>query len=149
MILKQANIWDEPDLSYICITTNATVKANGELVMGAGVALQAKKRVPGIAEKWGADLRATRMENRAYGMMLKHGKYLAFQTKLFWRDKAKLHIIKHSAQALEKLARSCPDITFGLPFPGIGYGQLNPKDVLPLLESLPDNVIVFHTQPLE
>lgn len=149
MILKQANIWDEPDLKYICITTNATIKANGELVMGAGTAFQAKKRMPDIALQWGQQLRAAGLENRMYGLFLKYNNYLAFQTKIFWRDKSNLHIIKNSVKDLDQIARHFPKARFGLPFPGIGYGQLSPKDVLPLLESLPDNVIVFHTQPLE
>ena len=41
MIEKKGNIF-ESNCSVICITTNGIVKANGEVVMGAGVALYAK-----------------------------------------------------------------------------------------------------------
>ena len=50
------NIWDYYDKGHwIVITTNGTVKKNGENVMGAGIAKQASQRFPTLP-KWCGDL---------------------------------------------------------------------------------------------
>ena len=41
----------------LCITTNGSVKANGELVMGRGIALEAAQRFPGMAFHLGRQVR--------------------------------------------------------------------------------------------
>lgn len=49
------DIWDYHSKGrWIVITTNGTVKNNGEAVMGRGVALQAKQRFPQLPKKVGS-----------------------------------------------------------------------------------------------
>jgi hypothetical protein len=46
----KANIWTYWGVAdALCITTNGSVKSNGELVMGRGIALEAAQRFPGMA----------------------------------------------------------------------------------------------------
>jgi len=44
---------------------------------------------------------------------------------------------------LKFLATLFDDCIFGLPFPAINNGGLTKEVVLPIIESLPDNVLVF------
>lgn len=145
MLLKHGNIWQDFDqLDYVCITTNAIAKANGSLVMGAGVALDADKHNSNLKVEFGRQLRERGLFNKFYGLLLAEEKYIAFQTKYHWRDNSPLELVARSTDMLRRLALKYPDRTFGLPFPGISNGKLNPKDVYPILKQLPDNVIVYH-----
>lgn len=54
MRLAQGNIWsvfEQADL--FLVTTNATLNRQGALVMGAGIARQARDRFPGLDQKLG------------------------------------------------------------------------------------------------
>ena len=150
MLLKQSNIWTDFDqLDYVCITTNAIVKANGNLVMGAGIALDADKHNPNLKVEFGRQIRERGLSNQFYGLLLAEEKYIAFQTKYHWRNDSPLELVARSIDMLRRLALKYPNCTFGLPFPGISNGKLNPKDVHPLLLQLPDNVTVYHLVNLE
>ncbi|KKK48761.1 hypothetical protein LCGC14_3141900, partial [marine sediment metagenome] len=51
------NIWNFHEQGHwIVITTNGTVKANGEAVMGRGVALQAKRKFPALPKLLGKQI---------------------------------------------------------------------------------------------
>ena len=50
----KGDIW-KSDCDIIAITTNGVVKKNGELVMGRGIASQAKQRYPDIPKILGAN----------------------------------------------------------------------------------------------
>lgn len=149
MLLKQGNIWTDFDkLDYACTTTNSVVKRNGELVMGAGHALQAKQRFPGLALDLGKQIQAKGASLGFYGLLLSD-KILAFQTKIHFNDNSPIEVVQRSTDMLRRLALKYPEKTFGLPFPGISNGKLNPKDVYPILKQLPDNVTVYHLVNLE
>lgn len=149
MLLKQGNIWNDFDqLDYVCITTNAVSKANGNLVMGAGVALDADKHNPKLKVEFGRQLRERGLFNKFYGLLLAEEKYIAFQTKYHWKNDSPLELVARSTDMLRRLALRYPDRTFGLPFPGVNNGKLNPKDVYPILKQLPDNVTVYHLNKL-
>ncbi|MCO5205659.1 MAG: hypothetical protein M9928_11545, partial [Anaerolineae bacterium] len=49
--------WDSADL--FVITTNSTLRADGALVMGRGIARQARNRFPGIAAALGRAIAQT------------------------------------------------------------------------------------------
>lgn len=54
----QGDIWDyHAKGAWVVITTNGTVKRNGEAVMGKGVALEAKKRFPLLPLFLGSEMR--------------------------------------------------------------------------------------------
>lgn len=149
MLLKQGNIWNDFDqLDYVCITTNAISKANGNLTMGAGVALDADKHNPKLKVEFGRQLRERGLFNKFYGLLLAEEKYIAFQTKYHWKNDSPLELVARSTDMLRRLALRYPERTFGLPYPGISNGKLNPKDVYPILKQLPDNVTVYHLNKL-
>lgn len=133
----------QPD-SVACITTNGYVNARGECVMGRGVALQAKKRYPGLAKELGTKIRE--MGNRCHAMG--DGMLLSFPTKHVWWRPSTLELITQSAQELKRIAAKFPAFTFYLPRPGCANGGLNWADVKPVLESvgLPDNVVVVEKE---
>lgn len=138
MKIVTGNIWDYP-ADVICITTNGTVKRNGEAVMGRGVALEATKRYPTIAKRLGSML-------KGFGnvVMLLDEELLIFPVKHNWYEKAHIPLIQQSAVQLMGLAKKQSHLTYVLPRPGCGNGGLDWEDVRPLLEPLlPDNVHVI------
>lgn len=126
-------------------TTNAVVKKNGELVMGKGNALELAKREPWLPKRMGDSLKGLVAPWTYHGRIFKQTDYWVgcFQTKHHWKDKSDIELINSGVEKLRKIGAAYPDITFYLPFPGIGNGGLKREDVLPLLQGLPDNVIVW------
>lgn len=147
MIEQRGNMWDawkEADL--FCITTCSTLKVDGRLVMGAGIAKEAVTRFPGI------DLQAGRMlellypngTHKQYGLLELPGTKLGlFQTKGSWSDKANLELIKYATSRLQTWADQHPNKTAHLNYPGIGCGGLARKLVHPVIAVLPDNITVW------
>lgn len=156
MKIVLGSVWRaEPDqdpakLVYV-VTTNSVI-VNDKLVMGRGVALQARRRYPGLP-----GLAATRIRRRLqlapstpYGFILVYWpiQHLStsglgiFQVKTDWQLPATPDVIRHSAVRLKIIADMYPDLHFQLNFPGIGAGQLQRRQVLPIISILPDNVSV-------
>lgn len=145
MILKHGNIWEALALSdLLCITTNSTLMSNGELVMGAGIALQAKQRFPELPRQLGEIIRKTRPFYGLVYLPIEGGRYLgAFQTKTHWRSPSTTDLIRRSTKMLAELAEANPYWRIDLNFPGIGRGGLPRSVVLPIIQALPDNVHVW------
>jgi hypothetical protein len=124
------------------ITTNSTVKRNGALVMGRGIALQAKTRFPGLDLALGqAILRVCPNQGR-YGLIV--GRKLGiFQVKYHYAAPADLELIRYSTGMLTAYAAEHPDIRIHLNYPGIGWGHLSQEQVAPIILALPDNVFVW------
>jgi hypothetical protein len=139
-------LYKEPNY-VLCITTNGTVKSNGECVMGSGCALEAKTRFPGIARALGTSIKAR--GNVVCGYLgefisdINAYKLLFFPVKYNWDESANLNLIRRSALKLKEFAEGWPEKTFILPRPGCGNGGLRWEDVKPLLLDLPDNVQVI------
>lgn len=150
MKLVQGNIWEfENKLDYVCITTNSIVKRDGSLVMGAGIAKEANLKVNGLAKDFGQQILNKNLHGDFYGLLLAKEKYIAFQTKLHYKNESPLDVVERSCEMLERLSKRHPEKSFGLPFPGVSNGRLSPKVVYPFLVKLPDNVIVYHINKLE
>lgn len=131
--------YDEAD--YFIITTNATSRRDGALVMGRGIARQVRDRFPGFDLKAGAAVRR-RAEDGVYGLLL--GRKLGlFQVKFHWRDQADPALIWRSAGDLARTAEQHPQLIFHLNYPGIGNGRLPREQVAEALRQLPDNVHVW------
>jgi hypothetical protein len=133
--------------SVACITTNGYMNARGECVMGRGVALQAKKRYPGLAKLVGQAIRDHGNHVRRFNLTIDgpHDIYVVvFPTKHVWWRPSDLELIRQSAQELTAMANEHFNTTFYLPRPGCANGGLRWEDVKPVLESvgLPDNVVV-------
>ena len=98
MKIYRCDIWSLADRAdAICITTNGLTKANGEAVMGKGIALQARQRFPGIDRVLGDHLRA---RGNVPGIINVNPAIVSFPTKNDWRDKSDLDLIEKSARKL-------------------------------------------------
>ena len=138
MILVYGNLWDY-DANWRGVTTNGVVKANGELVMGAGVAKQANDRYPGLAARLGNQV--ANFGNTVY--FDRDSFTFSFPTKLHWRDKSSLNLISQSTDRLCEIAEATPRNVYVLPRPGIGYGHVSWGDVFPIVTRLPNNVHII------
>lgn len=144
MLEKIGDIFKQSDADAICFTSNGVVKANGELVMGAGIAKAFKDRWPTLPARFGARI-------RAFGNIPlivytpDETCIISFPTKYHWKDKSDLNLIKQSA---EKLAQHADDFHLDfkriyLPRPGCGLGGLDwETQVKPLISSILDDRFV-------
>jgi len=136
----QGELWDyygKPGY-VVLITTNGTVKANGEVVMGRGCAAEAKRRFPGIAKTLGELIKWN--GNTVFEPV--PGVY-SFPVKHNWYEQADLLLIAESCLFLKDRACATPEVTYVLPRPGCGNGHLTWEQVHPVVECLPDNVWVI------
>lgn len=130
------------------VTTNGTINARGELVMGRGAALEAKvlfPELPCIAAQQIRKFGAQKAANTYVYYIEQIPEYNIglFQVKYHWREEADIALIYESAFRLTHLACAYPSRTFALNFPGIGNGRLTKERVMPLLQTLPDNVHIY------
>lgn len=143
----KGNIWDQLyKTDLICITTNSTIKNNGSLVMGRGIALEAKNRFKDI------DIYAGRIINHLeiYGLkVFIYNQQLVglFQTKDNWKNNSSLKIIEYSCKKLCDFINNPlyyrANFRVDLPYPGINNGRLTKDKVYPIISKLPDNVYIW------
>lgn len=111
---------------FLCITTNGTVKKNGECVMGAGIAKEAARFFPRLPEDLGREI--SKHGNRMHYL---GNNLLSFPVKHNWYETADIELIKESCktlmEALDYLAteRDVEECTAILPRPGCGNGKLD------------------------
>lgn len=133
--------------SMFCITTNSTIKGNGELVMGRGIALQTKRYISVAPLQLGKIIRNNGFELKVYGLIvirLRHDFYFgAFQVKTLFRHQADVDIIRNSTNRLNEWCKTHNDIEINLNYPGIGNGKLPISIVEPIISILPDNVRIW------
>ena len=134
MIELQGDMWDKKFDSWVrCITTNGSIRSDGELVMGRGNAFQAKMNYPGLAQELGT---AVRDCGNVVHYIVKHG-LIAFPVKYKWVEKASLFLIATSLIQLCQLIRQRGIVDVLLPRPGCGNGELSwEEDVRPLIEPI-------------
>lgn len=150
MILETGNMWQmwgKTDL--FCITTNSTVTKDGRLVMGRGIAQEARDTIRGLDERLG---RMVGYSYRPYSLLILNDlvrertlqeKFGAFQVKYSFSQPAETNIIAASAACLFLHICKNPNIRVDLNFPGVGYGNLPVCEVWPIVSKLPDNVHVW------
>lgn len=146
MILERGNMWDifgHTDL--FLITTNPIRRKDGAVVMGRGIAKEAKDRFPSMPYDFGTNYNGDNV-----GYIGHYGEEDQgvdwFMTKTHWREASDIEVIKQSIKELAALTKPGGNFMCSradLNFPGIGNGKLKREDVLPLLEELPDNVHVW------
>lgn len=142
---RKGNIWDNiGKVDAICIPTNGIVKANRNLVMGAGMAMEATIRRPGIAYVLGSQVGA--YGNHPFiGGRLELTWLVSFPTKHHWKDTANIELIQFSAKSLVRLTNERHWEFVALPRVGCGLGQLEWTDVKHVLwRMLDDRFIVFY-----
>ena len=133
-------------------TSNSTVTKGGKAVCGRGFAKQLTEKYPGLKKLESMYLSGRKtIEERVdkYGnkVFLKepvmHQVYCnyhnrkevwAFPVKTAYWEKADLNIIEQNAKRLRELALDHMPEEFHINFPGIGAGELNYEEVLPVLE---------------
>lgn len=150
MILERGDMWSVfGKTAYFFVTTNPIRRKDGAVVMGRGIAKEMKDRFPEFPYDFGFKLDAiTELHPKYVPHVLTIGTYDgqdcgAFMVKKHWREPADLGIIQESSRRLRSMAEAFPYLRFDLNFPGIGNGKLSREAVLPLLNSLPDNVHVW------
>ncbi len=149
------NLWTYP-ADVRVITTNGTVKRNGECVMGRGCALEANKRwdlagLLGNALKTYGNVPINL--SRCYNINRQWKEPFELFTlpvKHNWYERADITLIKESIKLLsEWLDEDYPNDSghvVVLPRPGCGNGKLRWEDVKPVLEEILDDrfhVITF------
>lgn len=150
MILETGDMWQmwgKTDL--FCITTNSTILPDGRLVMGRGIAQEARDSIKGL------DMRLGRMvghSHRPYSLLILNDlvrekvlqeKFGAFQVKYSFSQPAETNIIAASCACLFLHICKHPNIRIDLNFPGVGYGNLPVSEVWPIVSKLPDNVHIW------
>jgi hypothetical protein len=145
MKLSRGDMWsvyDQADL--FLVTTNGVVSKDDKLVMGAGIAKQARDRFPGLDKALGKAVLTTGLP---YGLLVSHrwpkAKLGAFQTKDCWTEGASPALIDLSTHNLLEWCKEHPTAQVHLNMPGVGLGGLPRELVLPILEPLPDTVTVW------
>jgi len=134
---KVGDLWQQTG-SWKCITTNACLRQNGKLVMGAGNALEARNRFPGIDLVLGGYIKL--YGNRCF--RLPKWQIITFPTKNNWKDLSSFELIQQSCkQLIEILDKFKIDEVF-LPKPGCGHGGRSWKAVKELISPLLDNRVV-------
>lgn len=135
--------FDKPN-TIICITTNGAVRTDGKAVMGRGCAFEAAQHFKGLPKNLGTHIRE---HGNIFWVTSMHcdetGGLAFFPVKHKWWEQADIELIKKSALGLAVCAIAAPDWTFILPRPGCGNGRLTWAEVKPVLEFLPDNVLVI------
>ncbi len=129
------NLWDFHSLGPVCITTNGIIKKDGTLVMGAGIALQAKQRFPDVPAKLADAVR--KHGNHAF-FLLKEIMF-SFPTKHDWRDKTDIDLIAKSCRQLVDLTDRMAFKYVFLHKPGCANGQLDWAEVNAVISSILDD----------
>lgn len=137
---QTGNMWDVFEQAELfLITTNSTVTKDGRLVMGAGIAKQAKLKYRGLDKKMGTAVLKACGNLGEYNLLFGQGKLAGFQVKYYWGDNADLDLIQRSTNKLLEL----PEMIIHLNFPGIGNGKLDRTKVYDIIKVLPDNITIW------
>lgn len=129
------NIWTV-NASVRIIPVNGEVRRDGNAVMGRGVAWQAQFRFPMLPKDLGTKIR----QHGNHVFYFDAYRLITFPTKEEWREPATLDRLRRSIAELKTFIH--PVTRYAMPRVGCGLGGLQWDDVKPLLQELPDNVIV-------
>lgn len=142
MIEITSDFWtytENNPIDAICVTTNTVVKANGELVMGAGIAKSFSRRYPTLAKDFGVFILQGRKkfgESWQPPCFIAHEptlhpsreykpKIVYFPTKYNWKDPSVIDLIEKSLKELVKLTNWNDMKTVVMTRPGCGMGGLD------------------------
>jgi len=131
------NFWKQKEEVVICITTNGTVKKNGEAVMGKGCALEAKLKFSNFPIDLG--YRIKKYGNNIHCFSTNFGTIVTFPTKHNYWEQADIKLIERSCQQLVKATNQNNWQKIILPQPGCGAGGLKWEEVKPILEKYFDD----------
>ena len=134
--MKEAtgDLWTYP-AEYRLITTNGVRNSLNELIMGAGVALEAKQRyttLPAKLGKW-----VEEYGNRPFVCV--EEKIITFPTKRNWRDLSDVFLIRESAKLIVAIVDKYGIGSVVGTRPGCGNGGLDWKTVKPYIADVFDD----------
>jgi hypothetical protein len=144
MLVERGSLWDDKySDAYLGIPTNGTVNSKGRLVMGAGVAKTFRNKYRDLDLVLGGLVmnsgnKCYYINKERYGQAM-----FSFPTKDHWTNPSTLERIKRSTEDLRLVSSHLASSRFVMPQVGCGLGGLDWKLVRPILEVLPDNVIVL------
>jgi len=134
------DIWDRWTVgNLIVIPTNGFINKNGKAVMGKGLAYDAKTKFPTLPISLGASLKA--MGNHVF-VWKKFG-LITFPVKHNWWEIADLNLIEQSAKELASIKFDDKEYPIYIPLVGCGNGELNEKDVIPILQKYLDDKFIL------
>jgi O-acetyl-ADP-ribose deacetylase (regulator of RNase III) len=112
-----------------------TIAVNTQGVMGKGQALQAKQQFPHIFERYREMCKSSALRvGQPAVVRSNNGKlFLLFPTKAHWRENSKLSYITDGLRFLTENYREWGIESLALPALGCGLGNLDWKDVGPIL----------------
>lgn len=163
------NLWGT-SADALCITTNGYVKNNGQAVMGAGCAKEAKTFFPDLPLYLGQKIKRGGGSKVAFIAPEQLAKMITpdylkrdelettgfaivfFPVKKHWRDQADIDLIEKSARELVELTDSKEWQNVVLPRPGCGNGRLQWNYVKQRIEPILDDrfaIITNEAQPAE
>ena len=172
--IVQGEWWElTADADLALFTGNSTVRRDGALVMGRGLAREVRDRFPGIDRELAARIGEARqlqgddrygvaIARRPFGMFdalpgdlrarreagdfdVGRAQIGVFQVKRYWGDAADLGLIGYSIERLNYLiAYMRESHRVVLNYPGIGNGRRSVEEVVPLLERLDVRVVVCY-----
>jgi hypothetical protein len=130
------DLWTHPARIKV-VTTNWTLKSDGSLVMGAGVAKQAAERYPDLPYELGEFIAGCIKHGRGpLPVFVARYNLISLPTKVDWRAPSELGFVE---EMLDKLANDLfgtypvsQDVV--MPRPGCGLGGLRWEDVKPICE---------------
>lgn len=115
------DMWELGDQdTYRCITTNGVVGTSG-LIMGKGIALQAKERFPEAPQRIGSLV--SNFGNNAY--RIEEWKLITWPTKHHWRNPSDMKLVTDGANRIVSLADHFKIKSIVFPPPGCGNGGLD------------------------
>jgi hypothetical protein len=128
-IRSSANIWDDHAAGhYAVIPTNTVVKSNGEAVMGAGLAKQARDKFKGLSARYGAYLRDAQANGTSTMMVDHENRLILVPTKGDWKLPSSIEQVDAALTELGTL-----DLPMSVPNLGAGNGQVPLADVEALM----------------
>lgn len=130
------------DYSVIVIPTNGIVKTDNRLVMGAGVALEAKNKFKDLDLVFGE--KVSKFGNIVFVTDYNFDTILfSFPTKHHYKNDSDLTLIEISAKQLVDKVNKMKLTEVYLPKIGCGYGNLSWSEVKPVLEKYLDDRFII------
>lgn len=127
----------------ICCTTNTVVKANGELVMGAGIAKDFANEYKWLPKNWGERVSKLEVPMTIVTLMKRRPHLVSLPTKIDWKQPSTVTLVTLSVGELKHITDILGWKKVLLPRPGCRNGGLSWKDqIKPMLESLLDDRFV-------
>lgn len=136
---------DEQDIKVLVCTTNQVVKADGRLVMGAGIARTFRDQFLDLDKIWG---RQTEFKKSSLTVSWDYLPYvlIGFPTKYHWRDPSDIRLIRKSLRKLEELVDYYNFDRILMTRPGCGNGGFRWSEIYKEMKHLDDRYTIINNE---